>query len=170
MSLYNALHGMNPNAQTILAILKSNDGNINWDGMRFRDISLNEDGSQIILYTRNGGGNREHYGDNKGTREGFECPCHGCFIKYHIPKHPEYLKDVDDEYDTTYAAINFSTPSSFLAIARNMSTGEKPKSIGQKFEETINKIKSGDKESMEKAKNIFGPFMEEMMKDFKKEK
>ena len=97
---------------------------------RYRDIYLNEDGTQIILYTRNGGGNRDHYND---TDEGEDCECTGCIMTYQIPEHPQYIKDYDDDCDCTYAYVVYSIPEQYQEECCKMATGKAPATIGEKF-------------------------------------
>jgi hypothetical protein len=165
MSLYNLLHGVNPNSNLLKFILQIDvkeapslpkdcqgewgkinhteslgeyieyciKNNIYLSG-RFRDIYLNEDGTKIILYTRNGGGNRGSY--------------HYIFDIFR--KHPNYIRDYDDDFDSTYAYIDFKVPEEFKDITKGMATGEKPETIHQKFEKTIDEMKNMSKEEFEK--------------------
>lgn len=74
---------------------------------RFRDawVEKGDDGEPVIvIYTRNGGGNRE-------------CYCHdhpevGCLEKVieDLQAHPLYLSDEDDDFDGTYATFRFRCP------------------------------------------------------------
>ena len=78
MSLYNALFGTNAFAGLILSMLgeKFNPG-------RFRDahIDRSEEGDpRIVIYTRNGGGNRECWSD------GENCACQACLMAGPIPE------------------------------------------------------------------------------------
>ena len=84
-----------------------------WVSGRFRDIYLNEDGTEIILYTRNGGGNRKEY----------------WYIFEILSHHPNYLTDYDDDFDCTYAYIKFSIPEKARGLVGKLVTGEKPKTI-----------------------------------------
>jgi hypothetical protein len=117
MSLYNMLFGMNEASDAILATL----GLTKSDCGRFRNCWIEKinDKYRIVVYTRNGGGNREHYNDE--TIEGEDCGCTGCIIQYALPKNPLYLGDEDDDYDCTYASIYFSLPEDYknelIAIA-----------------------------------------------------
>jgi hypothetical protein len=97
-----------------------------WPSGRFRDIHLNEDGSKIILYTRNGGGNREAYQ----------------WVFDILRKHPNYRTDYDDDYDQTYAYIEFKTPDIYNDLCEGLATGVAPETINTKFSDLINKIKS----------------------------
>lgn len=146
MSLYNLLHGVNPNSALLLAIINVDQEGGPWHSGRFRDIYPNDDGTQVILYTRNGGGNREHWNDDKEPGE--DCNCTGCTITYHLPKHPLYLEDNDDDFDSTYAYIHFSVPKEYADIVKGMATGEPPKTIHEKFTATMNEMQQMDKEQV----------------------
>lgn len=80
----------------------------NPDVGRFRDawVEKGEDGEPVIaIYTRNGGGNREGYAG----------------VIADLQDHPMYLRDADDDFDSTYATFYFRTPDhlrdSFREIA-----------------------------------------------------
>ena len=137
MSLYNVLHGMNYLTPVLLAILDIDQKGSKWNSGRFRDIYLNEDGTKIILFTRNGGGNRENY------------------FPHDIVGHPNYLTDYDDDFDSTYAYIEFSVPKEFKRLLIKLSTGEKPKSLKQKTDECLEKLKKGEIEIPKQIKQIF---------------
>jgi hypothetical protein len=114
---------------------------------RFRDIYLNEDGSKIILYTRNGGGNREGY-----------------FWVFDILKqHPNYIRDYDDDFDCTYAYIEFSVPEEAKEFVKGLVTGEKPLTVAEKFEKTMEEMKGMSKEELEKDKR-FKPIIDTFKK------
>lgn len=130
MSMYNLLHGENPASGLLLKMLGIDQPGGKWSSGRFRDIHLNADGTEIVLFTRNGGGNREHYDD---TEPGIGCGCTGCTIEYHLPRHPNYIRDWDDEFDCTYASIAFSVPDEWKALASDLATGVEPASFEQKF-------------------------------------
>jgi len=159
MSLYNQLFGTNKLSPGLLKILEidqpredkpelpktADSWDANWDSHsselenwvkecidkkiytsgRFRDIYLNEDGTKIILYTRNGGGNREEY----------------WYIFKGLKTHPNYLEDYDDDYDSTYAYIEFLVPEKYRELAKALATGEAPKSVSNKFSEIEKEIK-----------------------------
>lgn len=70
---------------------------------RFRDAGLYENPEkkgehQIRVLTRNGGGNRPDYQ----------------MINENLAKHPLYIKDEDDSYDSTYAYFYFKVPEEVL--------------------------------------------------------
>jgi len=137
MSLYNILHGMNYLTPVLLAILDIDQKGSRWNSGRFRDIYLNEDGTKIILFTRNGGGNRESYFPDD------------------IVEHPNYLTDYDDDFDSTYAYIEFSVPKGFKRLIKKLSTGEKPKSLKQKTDEYLEKLSKGEIEIPEQIMQVF---------------
>lgn len=99
---------------------------------RFRDIYLNRDGTKIILYTRNGGGNREYYE----------------YVFELLRKHPNYLTDYDDDFDNTYAYIEFSVPEAYQDLCRSLSTGENPQTVAEKFNNLFKKWSEDENERM----------------------
>lgn len=112
--MYSLLFGMSPAAPILLAALgfKSKD-----EVGRFRDAYVQ--GGQICIYTRNGGVNRDCFNEEEvETGQDYPneneskaaCDCTGCAMTYKLPKHPLYLSDEDDEFDSTYATIRFKVP------------------------------------------------------------
>jgi len=74
---------------------------------RFRDAWVEKgDGGEpvIVVYTRNGGGNRECMCDDH--------PEGGCLLEVieDLQRNPLYLSDEDDEFDCTYASFRFRCP------------------------------------------------------------
>jgi hypothetical protein len=92
---------------------------------RFRDIFLNDEGTKIILYTRNGGGNRPYYQ----------------YVFDLLRKHPLYSTDHDDDFDSTYAYIEFKVPVEYEELCMNLASGVAPEKIGDKFQTLIAKWK-----------------------------
>lgn len=88
--MYNALFGFNENADELLSMLNLTKEQVG----RYRDCYLSKDGERIIVYTRNGGGNRDDYEE----------------VFQNLSTHPNYITDYDDDYDCTYASIEFSIP------------------------------------------------------------
>ena len=167
MSLYNMLFGTNEIAPVLLFLLDIDQPDEKWSSGRFRDIYLNEDGTRIILYTRNGGGNRDHWSFTHAKyREGGDCPCPGCIISYKLPRHPNYIRDYDDSFDSTYAYVEFGVPEQFKEIAESLVTGKKPESIHEKFSTYIERLKAGKEKIPEEMENIF----KEIKKSLEKEK
>lgn len=112
MSLYNLLHGVNPDTETLLNVLGYTTG----DFGRFRNVYV-QDGF-IIVHTRCGGGNREDYSEVFSMAE----------------DHPWYSHDQDDDFDSTYADIFFKLPDdqvrSFVGLCNQ---GEDPKDAWTKI-------------------------------------
>ena len=102
MSLYNALFGENPNSDLLLFTL----GLSREDCGRYRDCYLDND--KIVIYTRNGGGNRDEY----------------YYIFEELSEHPNYISDEDDYFDCTYARIYFSFPERFKAELTELASEE----------------------------------------------
>lgn len=113
MSLYNMLFGMNPQADLLLAVigLKKNDVE------RFRDAFKSEDGSEITIRTRTGGGNRKNY-PNLAMR-----------------KRPEWTGSVDEDYDSTYCDDTFAVPEQWREDVRNL--GDFRKGMRPEFAEHL---------------------------------
>lgn len=110
MGLYNILSGVNANSAEILAML----GLTKQDTGRFRDCHVIN--GEIAVYTRNGGGNRHCYLDEDAPTTDTDCEregCYSCAITHRLPQHPNYLRDEDDSFDSTYATIYFSIPKEY---------------------------------------------------------
>jgi hypothetical protein len=104
--MYEMVFGDGLNGMFLLAYLGFTEKK---DVGRYRSawIEIGEDGKpRIAIYTRNGGGNRECCEDGKIEN----CKCTGCIITKILPKHENYLSDVDDDFDCTYATVYFSIP------------------------------------------------------------
>lgn len=78
MSMYEMMFGQNPVAPLILEALALPPIAVG----RFRDAFVSS--GEFAVYTRNGGGNREHYGC-EGEEEGEDCFCTGCIMTYQLP-------------------------------------------------------------------------------------
>lgn len=143
MSLYNMLHGVNPLTGVLLEALSLTAD----DTGRFRDIFYDFEKEQIIIYTRNGGGNRETY--------------QSVFDK--LSKHPEYVTDYDDDYDCTYAYIVFNVPKQFKELFKVLMPKEKVTSIHEKFEASLKAMKGMTAEELERHPN-FGQLMQILKK------
>jgi hypothetical protein len=123
MSLYNMLHGQNDNADVLLAMLGLTKG----DCGRFRDCFLDkkENGNfSICVYTRNGGGNREDYQETIDT----------------MAKSPFYLTDYDDDFDCTYATIEFSVPEQFKKHVDALYDEQDKRSPEEKWKDVYNAL------------------------------
>jgi hypothetical protein len=151
------MHGVDQNAPLLMSILGLDVEGGTPTG-RFRDIHVNEDGSRIVLLTRNGGGNREHWDFSYENPEGEGCACPGCIQSYVLPKHPNYVRDWDDDFDSTFAHTEFSVPEEYLAITRSIATGEPPATLLEKTEAAFARLKEMSPEEL-KADPRFGPLL-----------
>jgi hypothetical protein len=123
MSLYNILFGQNPLSTVYLAMV----GLTPSDTGRFRDAYVEktaDNGWVLHVYTRNGGGNREHYNDEEDS--GPDCDCTGCIGGYRLPANVYYLKDEDDDFDCTYATFSFKIPRQFWSFLEDLETNASP--------------------------------------------
>lgn len=142
MSLYNQLFGRNPTSDLLLALLNLSQGDVG----RFRDCYLarklreeeTEGELRIVVFTRNGGGNRDDYAGVTEALQG----------------HPDYLLDFDDDFDCTYASYVFRVPEKFKATAEELASlgAESKESPMEKFQTLIGKLNSGDKNDPAVAK------------------
>lgn len=158
MSLYSSLYGRNPLSPFLRAMLKLDT---EYATGRFRDIWLGGDGKTVILFTRNGGGNRECYCESvvnpaEGRPQKHESGCLAAVIES-LQKHPQYLRDWDDQFDATYAHFEFRVPEEYLAATRLLATLTKPpKSLGDRFEETMDEVRKMTPEQFAKDPRFKG--------------
>ena len=159
MGLYNMLFGVNPATPYLLAAMNMSFHGEKWqiEGEyypgRFRNIFLtkNEEGEDIvILYTRNGGGNRACW-ELEGCPEwGAEDPSthnERCMIytNWNLTQHPLYIRDYDDDFDSTYAYFEFRVPTVLEEMLDQLmeTQGGEPKSISEAFNEFMSEMKEG---------------------------
>lgn len=121
------INGVNPATFFILPML----GEKHPDNYpRFRDCFV--DNNEIHVYTRVGGGNRNcEFGEEK------------------LQQHPNYLRDFDDEYDSTYATYVFSIPDEFKNDFDLITSG-KIKEISEVYKERLYKVYPKLKETFDK--------------------
>ena len=116
MGMYSLVHGQNPIGPDLLLVL----GLTTADVGRYRDAFVSN--GQIAVYTRNGGGNRDHWDDDRD--EGSSCDCTGCIATYRLPAHPLYLRDEDDDFHCTYATFYFRVPDDWRERLSQFDIGE----------------------------------------------
>lgn len=142
MSLFNQLFGTNEMAPILLTALGKSMG----DFGRFRDAFINPEGTVITVFTRCGGGNRADY------TEVFD----------EMRNHPNYLRDYDDDFDSTYASIEFEVPEAakeaLQKLAAEKGTSVKPM---EPFRQLIQDLETGKdtpetKHAVEVGKKIIG--------------
>lgn len=116
MSLYNTLFGANPLTPVLLKILDLNPEDV----PRLRDVNLSGDGKTIIVYTRTGGGNRDYYDSEQDCRDNYpeyfagDDPPTGPWND-DLRKHPLFIQDYDDDFDSTYAYFDFKVPDEWAS-------------------------------------------------------
>lgn len=133
MSLYNTLFGENSESHVLLGMLGVNKEYFD----RYRDVELIEEGSKIRVFTRLGGGNREGYEETWDK----------------IQSHELYITDYDDDFDCTYAYIEYNIPEKFKETAKKMFKGE-PVSFSDKFNKELEDMNKEGTEANKKAKQI----------------
>jgi len=101
-----------------------------------------EDG-KIVIYTRTGGGNRDYY-ENEET-------CRDYFPEYFDGENdpsgpwnddlraiPGYVRDQDDDFDSTYAHFYFDVPAEFADAVKKIEDGtETPVEYWEKLLKTL---------------------------------
>lgn len=124
MSFYNMLFGMNGNTDILLAVLGLKRNDI----QRLRDVFKSDDGSEIEILTRTGGGNRSDY-PNMTMR-----------------KLPEWRGSSDDDFDCTYCTDTFAVPEQWRQDVANIddfSKGIRPE-FAQHLLATLNREPTDD--------------------------
>jgi hypothetical protein len=106
--------------------------------LRIRDawVERQPDGPPVMaLYTRNGGGNREH-DHTDGTEH-----CLGCRGE-EATRHPRYLRDADDEFDSTYRTYWFAFPADLPTDHKEAlnDVAEEPRDMSEIWLQAINSI------------------------------
>ena len=123
--MYNMLFGENELADDLLKMLNLTKE----DCGRYRDCYLDEKGEKIIVYARNGGGNREYYEE--------------VFDK--LSSHTNYLCDYDDDFDCTYASIEFSVPDKFIELTKEfVKKGADTTTGSEKFKKLLDVLDKGE--------------------------
>lgn len=117
MSLYNMVNGFNPACVMIMPML----GRRADEYPRFRDCFVSEDGQNIVIYTRVGGGNR-----NCG------------FGEEELYEDENFLRTYDDEGDSTYGFYEFKVPDKWKPDFDKILAGE----LKQVSDEYVTHLKS----------------------------
>lgn len=121
MSLYNRLFGENEDATALLGMVSVTRN----DFQRYRDVHLNKEGTEIIVTTRLGGGNRNYY------RQVFT----------NMKKNENYIKDEDDKFDNTYCYFRFKVPEKYADTCKKIAPKEDQPSVGEMFKREIEESK-----------------------------
>jgi hypothetical protein len=103
---------------------------------RYRDAWVeNYDGEPVIaIYTRQGGGNRECY------CEAEPCECGSAVSNADLQAHPLYLRDADDDFDSTYATFYFRCPPEHREHLRNPEVMQEPVNMSERWQAMIDSI------------------------------
>lgn len=133
MSLYNSMFGVNKEMPELLGMIGVNAEYFS----RFRDVDLTNKGTTIRVFTRLGGGNREYFQE----------------IWNKIRKHELYIKDYDDDFDCTYAYIEFKVPENYKETAKRMFKGE-PKTFEEKFKKELEEMDKPGTKAFETSERI----------------
>lgn len=172
--MYNMLFGVNPAAYALMSHLhlKYHSESCDVEGEypigRFRDIYLSKEGDKLILFTRNGGGNRHCWeldgcprwvpglgkyagGEDgrtidvkdKGRPENHDRECL-VYVNWKLTTHPLYITDYDDGYDPTYAYFEFKVPDSMQSVLDKLMAvqGGPQKNVSEKFDALMEEMKS----------------------------
>jgi hypothetical protein len=111
MSFYNMVFGVKPAAFFVMPFIGVGYHPDQWP--RFRDCFIGDDEhpeyvGKIIVYTRTGGGNREHNADANDW----------------IRSLPGFVADYDDSYDCTFACWVFDVPEEWAEDVRRFLGGD----------------------------------------------
>jgi len=146
MSLYNLLFGTNPFSGVLLQMLGVSRGDV----PRYRDCFLSEDGTEIIIHTRTGGGNRDDYqADNE-----------------RLALVDGYKFDADDDFDCTYADFHYEVPEAFkgqVALLKDLGAVTNP---AERWQEVLDGLRSGDtsKPQVQRALSVGEQIMGQIQK------
>lgn len=124
MSLYNMMNGVTQATFYVLPMLGKHPD----EYPRFRDCFTSDDewpeyNDHIHVYTRTGGGNREHYKD--GNNE--------------IISHPNFITDFDDNFDCTFASWIFSVPEKWKDDYEKIKNN-KLKDVSKEYQAEIKRV------------------------------
>ena len=132
---------------------------------RFRDawVEKGSDGQPVIaIYTRTGGGNRECYCGEYGRTH----PDPDCYLAVNeeLARHPLYIRDADDDFDSTYATFYFRSPDEVRDILTG-AAGE-PVNMSERWQAAIHRIGKGEMRPAETAlADQLGAFLTEPSPD-----
>lgn len=149
MSLYNAICGITPGHDLLLAILGQTPETV----ARYRDCFVNKE-LEIEVYTRIGGNNREDYEtDIQAMRA-----------------HPLFVRDYDDDFDSTFAYFVFKFPNDYPKELRQQIYDKTTAVVGtprERFDIMMAKMRNPEKfkddpqlqNAMEVGKHILDPII-----------
>jgi hypothetical protein len=143
MSLYNLVHGTNPLAGMVLAMI----GVAVADVPRFRDAYY--DGTHLCIHTRTGGGNRDDYAAGND----------------YLASIPGYVRDDDDDFDSTYATFYYLVPEQF-AWFKDWASNKTQRPAGERWQEAIDCLKNAppDDPLVKRMTEVMAPIVEFLKK------
>jgi hypothetical protein len=156
MSLYNMIHGVNPLAPVLMKMLGAAPGDV----PRLRDCYF--DGEHIVIYTRTGGGNRDCYDSRETTdSEDYDGP-----FNDDVRALPGFVRDEDDDYDSTYASFYFEVPQQFHMLLDKLKSMAQKQTQAERWEAALDHIKnaSPDDPVVQRMTEAFKPVFEAIEK------
>jgi len=167
MSMYNLFHGENSFANMLLFILGTTKDQI----PRYRDCYW--DGSQIVIYTRTGGGNRKYYESRQCCKENYpeyfkgeDDPPRGPWNE-DLRKLPGYIKDEDDSYDSTYALFHFSVPEEFKQLTEGLNAALSPQEKHKEIMAVLNSSNALEDPRVKKLQELLEPVLKKITESVK---
>lgn len=153
MSMYALVHGQNPAGPVLVEVVRLRAP---VDPGRYRDAFVEIEGDRpvIRIHTRNGGGNRECYCEERDIVETGH-HCQQAAIRS-MQEHPWYLRDQDDSFDFTYADFYFGVDLAYLAqhgeegqfVARAVvGMAQPPVDMHKRWMDAIEALKGGSDDS-----------------------
>lgn len=134
MSLYNQLFDENKDATALLGMLSLTRN----DFARYRDVWLNKNGTIITVLARIGGNNRKDYKQ----------------VFTNIRKNKYFIKDFDDNFDNTYAYLQFKIPEKYQYTCKSIAPKEERLSLKEMFEKEIQEAKIPGSEADKRIEKI----------------
>lgn len=125
--LYNATHAVHDDSDLLMEWLGINQPDSHFTAGRYRDCWLTEDGDRIIVFTRNGGDQRARYQT----------------VLDELKTHPCWVRDWDDDFDSTYCYIEFEVPVEHRGQAKELAPGVREPSLREKTESVFTQIRGG---------------------------
>ena len=106
---------------------------------RFRDVYSSDDGTEIIVFARLGGFNRDEWKDVIST----------------MKARPDYVRDWDDEFDHTFLSIAFKTKPEHVERAKSIADQVDNRPPMVRYLALLDDVKSGKESAqVERAKRV----------------
>jgi hypothetical protein len=160
--MYNIVHGVNPLAGITLTMLGVTATS---QIPRFRDAYF--DGEHLCIYTRTGGGNRDTYENAMRAREWYEVnypeglnDLSGPFNE-DLRKLPGYVRDADDDFDSTYATFYYEIPKQFPWF-KEWANDKTAKPASERWAEALEKLRTAapDDPMVRRLSKALGPLVD----------